>query len=107
MATTPTRPTPQGTLWVCTTCLLVRESTDVDEDWCSCGHTPWEREPTTDVTIGLLAAEHECGGAWERDGECDCERIEFSPKACDACGCHLAGTRHAYTWWADLAATRS
>ena len=95
------KPKPQGVLWVCVDCLFAREGDGLG-DGCSCGNTPWQREPDTDVSLGLGVEDHDCGWDGEADMPCDgdCERDEFSIWPCHACDCHLAGSRHAYTWWA-------
>jgi hypothetical protein len=91
---------PQGVLWVCVGCLFAREGDAPDDP---CGHepehVPWQREPATDVTYGL-----DCGipDHWETDPDAhseQCETRDFVRSSCDGCGCPLAGTRHAYTWW--------
>lgn len=89
---------PQGVIWVCTACLFAREG-DGGEP-CSCGNVPWSREPDLDVSLGR--GTDECGH--DLDSEHDehseqCETRDFDTYPCAACGCHLAGTRHAYTWW--------
>lgn len=88
---------PQGVLWVCTCCLFARESEGCADH--KCDRTPWNLEPDTDITAGLMDSEHECCQPWDEESECECERITFSKASCDACGSKLAGTRHAYTWW--------
>jgi hypothetical protein len=72
---------------------------------------PWNRLPTVEAFIGLVDVEHsddcpvfpllENGQRDEFNGskECDCERMEFSWRSCDACGSTLGGAREAYTVW--------
>jgi hypothetical protein len=88
--------TAQGVLWVCTDCLFAREGEAPENPHCE----PWDIEGETDVTVGLMceAPDH---FDTDPDGHTEgCETVDFSTSSCDACGCHLAGTRHAYTWWA-------
>lgn len=92
--------TAQGVLWVCTGCLLAREGDGSEPCGCEPTHVPWNREPDTDVSVGAS-----CDVLHHQDGDTDehtevCETRDFSSSPCDACGCPLAGSRHAYTWWA-------
>jgi hypothetical protein len=94
-----------GTLWVCTDCLLARESDGTE----SPDREPWGEIPEDHtVTCGLLWSEHaddcENRAADEWVTECDCERISFSWHACPACGSTLGGERHAYALWAPVRA---
>lgn len=102
------RDVPCGTLWVCVDCLLAREAPDSefrDGEWApgAPNPEPWSspRVAGVDVTLGLLTREHSCEDPLALESECECEERTFSSFACDACDTHLAGSRHAYTWWAQ------
>ena len=93
--------TAQGTLWVCSSCLLTYEGDGADPCGCAPSHWPWSREMDTDVTHGLTC---DIPDHWRADPDGhagECEKRDFDSRPCDACGCPLAGERHAYTWWAD------
>lgn|GEM_PF-6286839 len=92
--------TAQGTLWVCVDCYFAREGEPPQDPCCE----PWNLLPDLDVTPGRRT--DECGHDLQdpSDGDAhseDCEMHDFSRWPCDACGCHLAGTRYAYTWWSE------
>jgi len=94
------RPVIQGLLWVCDDCLFAREGDGTEDPHCE----PWNREPDTDVTLGVAYGHDGCEHSpyaddYDEHSE-SCEMHTFSSRSCDGCGCHLAGTRHAYTWWA-------
>jgi|SRR5665647_2484950 len=91
---------PQGVIWVCVTCMLVRENDEPTEP-CGCEPAcePWAREPDTDVTYGLNCGIPDHWSDKPDEHTEQCERIEFTRSSCDGCGCPLGGTRHAYTWW--------
>lgn len=85
-----------STLWVCQDCLFA------DVNGSAPDYTP-DREPWCEISddrelsVGLVAEEHECdfeAGEWE---ECSCEVREFSWRRCDGCGSTLGGSRHAFT----------
>lgn len=89
------------TLWVCSDCLLARESEGTEHP----DREPWGEIPEGHtVTAGLLWEEHadDCAnraaGTWV--AECECERQTFSWASCDTCGSTLGGERHAYALWA-------
>lgn len=101
-----------ATLWVCTTCFFAYHEGDYnqkpDDDV-----QPWALYDLSDgsptltargISSGLMASEHADDCAFRTsDGQEDCtwdgecEQITFSRSRCDACGTHLAGTRHAMT----------
>jgi hypothetical protein len=101
-----------ATLWVCTTCYFAYHEGDYtrkpeDES------QPWglydlaDGTPTMTsrgISSGLMASEHADDCAFRTsngDEDCtwdgECEQITFSRSSCEACGSHLAGTRHAMT----------
>lgn len=90
---------PLATIWVCIDCLCTREGEAPE----TTEREPWGNLPTDEVTCGLLDEEHACQREPHPDGsrECDCEKVDFSTRDCDACGSHYAGERHAYTLWGD------
>jgi hypothetical protein len=88
-----------GTIWVCTDCYLDHDGTG--EPAVRTGDEPqtWSLvDDDTEVTAGMLFAEHSC----ERpdEDECDCQVVEFSKSSCDGCGSPLHGHREAMTLWA-------
>ena len=77
-----------GTLWVCVDCFLTREGDGPTEE-------P-EREPW-----GLLDDTYQVGRGLAEDDhseDCNCELVDFSWSACDACGSDLGGERRAYSY---------
>lgn len=97
------RPEPQGEVWVCTCCMLIRENGECCEDHGANERAAdglWSRMKGIDVTHGMLFSEHACGKTSDDNSfDCDCETREFSQSSCDGCGNRSHGTRHAYTWW--------
>lgn len=85
--------TAQGTLWVCEDCYLVAAGYDEHE----------LGRPVGDALSLLGDAEFTLGGPHEDDcdgeGDCNCERREFSWSRCEGCGSTLGGIREALTWW--------
>jgi hypothetical protein len=96
------RPMPQGTIWVCTDCMILAVNGDEPVDPDPTQPLPWSLEPNTDVTPGITRDAHSCDDpdSWERGEDCGCEEREFSWASCDGCGSTLGGTRHAFTYWA-------
>lgn len=95
---------PQGTMWVCESCMLTDASGELPEDLDSTQPEPWalwDGAPLGATTPGMLSAEHECGwdGDCGRTDECDCEYRSHDTSDCDGCGSRLDGTRFAYTYW--------
>ena len=87
-----------GTLWVCTDCLMARESDGPTEE---VEHEPWGLlDDTYQVACGLTEEAHgeDCTSDQRIGGSCTCECIDFSYSECDACGSDLGGTRHAYAY---------
>jgi hypothetical protein len=88
-----------GVIWVCVDCLFAREGDGTENP----DREPWNLFPATEVSLGMLWEEHEnpteCEKSFRTGGECDCERMDFSWHACDACGSTLGGERQAYTLW--------
>ena len=89
--------TPSCTIWACVDCLFAREGeleTVPDRE-------PWALLAGQDVSIGILWAEHECGRekTHSMDTECECDRVNFTWRPCEACGSTLGGERQAYTLW--------
>lgn len=100
---------PSVTQWACQCCTLVmanRECCDSDS------HGGDGKEPLSDIpygahtTLGMHAEDHDrtCAN-WQDDYEyrpmveCDCDRMSFSWRSCDACGSNLGGSRHAFVVW--------
>lgn len=86
--------TPQGVLWVCVDCMIKAVNDEEPTDPTPGEPTPWAREADTIVTFGSAGHDH------EPTDDCDCDTIDFATSTCDGCGSRLAGTRHAFTWWA-------
>jgi len=77
-------------IWACTDCTLSANGYDVNP-----GLHVWSRVPhSATPASGMMRAEHDCD---DDDAQCDCETIDFSSRACEACECTLAGERHAFT----------
>ena len=90
------------TAWVCEDCLMAENGYETPNAECE----PFGLATADEVwTAGLTWDEHEndcpnrAAESWVDD--CECERREFSWTACDACGSHLGGSRHAYTVWGE------
>jgi len=91
------------TVWACTDCLHHYANGECGSCHGDHGH---DREPLSlaiaeDVTMGMLAARHDCYDEENdsREDECDCETINHSYSSCELCGSHLHGERHAFTIW--------
>lgn len=92
------RPTAQGTLWVCIDCTQLAVNGELPTDPQEGEPLPWALEPTLDVTPGIMTHDDYCTDA--HGEECDCDRMSFSWRACEACGSNLGGERQAFVWWA-------
>lgn len=93
-----------ATLWVCVDCYMAHHGLLETEMGYEPTHAPLGLlEPDSDVTAGLMWAEHECDRAsWDDGDECSCEHQTFSWSPCEGCGSHLGGSREALTtWWED------
>ena len=100
---TGNRPMPQGTIWVCTDCMILHANGDEPTDPREDEPAPWALwDDGSDVTMGITREDHDCDDpdAWERADDCGCERREFSWSQCQGCGSHLGGSRYAFTYWA-------
>lgn len=100
-----TRTKPQGVLWVCIDCTIAHEHGEVPPDRPADLPEVWSLLPGTELTVGMAWEQHaeDCpnrDAGVSRDADCDCERDDFSTRACDGCGDTHHGERHAYTWWA-------
>lgn len=100
---------PSVTLWACLCCTLVMangECCDSDQ------HGGDGKEPLSSIpegchtSLGMDWRYHDSGclrhdlfGEAPPDYECDCDRMSFSWRACDACGSNLGGERHAFVIW--------
>jgi hypothetical protein len=114
-----------GTIWVCTSCMLVHANGECGEvhadscqsfnaggisdpaEPCDCG----AREPLNlirdgySITMGLLREEHapDCPNRSADHSadfvECFCGEREFSRSQCEGCGTYLHGTRYVMTLW--------
>lgn len=98
------RTEPSAPIWVCVDCYLTSQGYGSELDYPDSGN----REPvalipdTVDVTSGMLSQYHYCETdptTGELTDECECETQSFSWSACEGCGSHLGGTRHALTLW--------
>jgi hypothetical protein len=99
------RPMPQGTIWVCTDCMILDVNGDEPVDPDPTQPLPWALWADAkmgDTTPGITREAHTCDDpdSWERGEDCGCEEREFSWSPCDGCGSSLGGTRHAFTYWA-------
>lgn len=97
---------PLGTIWVCQCCMLSDANGEccADDSHGGDGIAPWSDVDLTRYrpTMGIFLSDHsEYCDRDDRDGGCDCERIEFSASRCDGCGSWLAGERHAFTLWRE------
>lgn len=87
---------PQGTIWVCSDCLMKLANDESPDEPVKGEPEPWALwSGDSDITPGMLE-EHECDN---RD-DCDCEHIAFSRSRCGGCGSYLGGDRYACIWWA-------
>lgn len=93
-----------ATGWICTDCMMLLANGEAPPEMSEEETAAWlaSIDDETEMTPGLLAEEHDedCPnhGGWQ-GVECSCERQEFSWSACDSCGSHLGGERHAVTFW--------
>lgn len=106
-----------ATGWVCYDCLGLLANGETPENMDEEQTAAWlkeieRREDGADVTLGLMASEHESScpnidedGDWIGGSECQCERQEFSWSQCNLCGSRLGGSRDAVTFWFDKQAT--
>jgi len=87
-------------IWICKDCLMVLADR-ATESRGDPDHEPLSLLADTDVTLGMLAAEH-ADDCPNRDGEnsveCGCEHREFTWASCEGCGSH-SGARSAATIW--------
>jgi len=100
-------------LWVCVDCLNVEssgEELDPDDRYEHDGQPcePWSVDQGPgEVTPGRLLATTDDDGrdAYAHDPDTWTEGYEtrtFGTTRCDGCGCSMAGTRHAYTYWQPI-----
>lgn len=84
------------TIWICPDCVQLLANGEVADD---AEQPPMRLLEGEDVTLGLMADEHEPGCTAVEDGtECECEDRTFSHDRCEGCG-GLPGARMAATIW--------
>lgn len=93
--------------WVCICCFSML----VNGEPCDCGEQGYDADgigkshpfslmellKDDEPTPGLMRYDH-CTGCPE-GGDCGCDAWDFSWQACQGCGSHLGGERHAVTGW--------
>jgi len=82
----PPRTEPQGTIWVCTDCMLTHANGEATQSPDCEPWALWADAPAGSVTMGDTGAE------WESEGS-------FSWSDCDGCGSRLGGDRWVFTYW--------
>jgi hypothetical protein len=92
-----------GTIWVCQCCMLSHANGECCAEPTHGGDSrePWAllTDSRFDVTMGIMAEEHEYYCEYGINGECDCDRDTFSTGQCEGCGSYLHGERFAFTLW--------
>lgn len=86
-------------IWVCVDCLCLHCNGEYDHDRPATTPEPLSAIPATaDLSAGMLTEHHteHCTPA-DREAGCTCETDPYSTSACDGCGDHHHGERHAMT----------
>ena len=89
-----------ATLWICTDCLCLHANGEYDPERPAELPEPLSLIPASaDLSAGLLAEHHahDCEPQTRDADRCDCVTIPHATRACDGCGDHHHGRRHAMT----------
>lgn len=94
-----------GTFWVCTDCLWADQDINTGTEP---HHVPFNLWNEVNIFPGAPfdPDSSECGHSSDVADDCDahsesCETINFATFPCEGCGCRLAGTRYAYTYYVE------
>lgn len=87
--------------WICQSCLFMHAYDQTDPSLSPEANRALMTgfEPTDEITVGMLHADHSPYCERWAYGECECGVIEYMKRDCDGCGSPYAGTRHAVTVW--------